>query len=93
MDLLNEITQHFFADIEVGNHSVFQRTHGPNVAWSTSHHALGLVPDGDRLAIGNVKGNHRRLVQDNALTAHIYQRVGSTQIDSNIICHELIETK
>ncbi len=73
---VDEVAQHLLADLEVGDDPVLQGPDGLNVRRRAPDHALGLGPHGQRSAVLHIDGNHGRLVEDNATTTHVHQRVG-----------------
>ena len=86
-DALNEIAQHFFAHVEVGNDSIFQWTNHFNMFRSTSKHSLCFPTDCNRLSVAHIDSNHRGLIQNNSLTAHVHQGVGGAEVDCNVTPH------
>ena len=87
MHLGNEMLQHFFSDHKIRDHAVLQWADSSDIAWRTAQHTLGLHAHRfDRfLSIVNTNGNHRGLVQDDALVTDINQRVRSTEIDGQVV--------
>src|SRR5687767_3499266 len=67
MHLLDEVPQHRFGHLEVGDHTIFQRTNGDDVAWSSPEHPLGLVSDGEHLASPGLNGNDGGLSENNSV--------------------------
>ena len=58
MNLVDEVLQHLLADAEVGDHAVFHRTNGGDVAWGTTQHLLGGMTDGsDRFGVPALLAN------------------------------------
>src|SRR5690606_39356574 len=41
--LADEVLEHFFRDLEVGDDAVFQWADSGDIAWCTSQHALGVT--------------------------------------------------
>ena len=81
---LNEKAQHLFAHIEVGNDTIFKWAHKANVLRSSTPHALGLKTDGNQLTSTTVYCCGTWLVQNDAFTFDIHQRVCGTQVDGDI---------
>jgi hypothetical protein len=85
MHLRNEVVEHLLRDVEVGDHTVLQRADGDDVARRASEHGLGLVPHRQDRVVGLVDRDDRRLVEHDALAAHVDQRVGGAEIDGEIV--------
>ena len=87
MHLGDKVLEHFLGDLEVGDHPVFQRPYGGDIARGTAQHALGFGAHSlDRfLAVVHPNRNHRGLIQHDPLIAHINQRVGGTKIYGEIV--------
>jgi hypothetical protein len=81
---LDEILEHCRRDLKVSNHAVLERTHRRNRAGGTTDHLLGLATDRHDLILLNVDSHNRRLTHHNAFTAHIHERVGGTQVNTDI---------
>jgi hypothetical protein len=89
VDLLDEVLEHLLGDREVRDHAVLHRADGRDVARRASEHLLGREPDrlDGLLAAGTAflaDGDHRRLVEDDALAAHVDERVGGAEVDGEV---------
>jgi hypothetical protein len=73
--LLNEVVQHLFGDFEIGNHAIFHRLDGDDIAGGAAKHLLGLFANRLDLAGILVDGDDRRLIDDNAFAARVHQGV------------------
>jgi hypothetical protein len=51
-------------------------------------HPFSLGPHGDDLAVVGVERHHRRLVQHDAATSHVDQRVRSAKVDRHVAAEE-----
>src|SRR5690606_433717 len=82
----DEVLQHFFGDLEVGDDAVLHRPDRLDIAGRATEHALGFGADGfDRfLTVVDADGDDRGLVVNNALAAYIKESVGGTEIDGEI---------
>ena len=80
----DEVGQHLLAEVEIGDHSVAQRPDGLDVAGCAADHALGLHTHGQQPIVPGIDGNHRRLIEYDATTAHIHQGVGCPEIHGHI---------
>ena len=88
--LLDELLEHLLGDGEVGDHAVLHRADGGDVARRLAEHLLGRHADRlDRLlGVGpafGANGDHRGLVQHDALAAHVDQGVGGAEVDRQIV--------
>ena len=81
---VNEVAQHLLADLEVGNHAVFERSNGLDVARRPTDHPLGFGTHGEGTSILDVHRHHRWLVQDDAPAAHVDERVGRTEVNGHV---------
>jgi hypothetical protein len=87
---LDELLEHLLGDGEVGDHAVLHRADGLDVARHLAQHLLGFLADGlDRLlAVGAAflaDRHHRRLIEHDALAAHVDQGVGGAEVDREIV--------
>ena len=75
MHLVDEVLDHLLGDIDVGDDAVAQRADRFDLVRGLAHHQLGVVADGLDLldAVDRLDRDHRRLVQDNPPSAHVYQ--------------------
>ena len=86
MNPLNELLEHLFGDGEVGDHAVFHRPDGRDVAGRLAEHLLGRSADSldGFLGVGaafGTNGDDRRFVKHDTLATHVDQRVGSTKVN------------
>ena len=84
MRLLNEVIQHLLGDLEIGNHAVFHRLDGDDVAGGAAEHLLGLFADGLDFTGVLVDGDDGGFVDDDALATRIHERVGGAEVDGQI---------
>ena len=82
--LLDEVGEHFFGHLEIGDDAVLHRLDGHDVARRAAEHVLGFLADGHDFAAVLVDGHDRRLVHDDALALGVDQRVGRAQIDRQV---------
>ena len=71
--LVDELPQHPLRHIVVGDDALPQGADGDDVAGGPAQHGLGLRAHLQQLAGGLVHGHHRGLIQNDALSLHIYQ--------------------
>ena len=83
MYLADEVLEHLLGDQEVGDHAVFQRPDGGDVARCPTQHPLCVEADGsDRLLVAlHPDRDHRGFVQNDALIAHVDERVGCPEVN------------
>ena len=89
MHHLDELLEHLLGDGEVGDHAVLHRADRLDVAGHLAQHGLGFLAHGlDRLlavrAAFVADRDHRRLVQHDALVAHVDQGVGGAQVNRQV---------
>jgi hypothetical protein len=83
--LADEVAQHRLGDLEVGDHPVAQRPHRADRAGRAAQHALGLLAHGAHAVALGVDRDHRRLGRDDPAPLGVDQRVGSAQIDGEVV--------
>ena len=86
--LLDEISQHPLGHVEVGDHAVLERAHRHDVARGAADHAFSLGAHRDDLPVVRIERDHRRLVQHDATSTHVDQRVRSTEVNRHITAEE-----
>ncbi len=87
MHFLDEVLQHLFRHLKICNHAVFERSDGGNVARRSTQHPFRIYADRRYrfLIIVLPNGNDRGFIQDNAPLSDIYQRVGCSKIDRQVV--------
>ena len=83
-DFLEELVEHFFGHLIVGNDAVSQRAHRDDIARRSSEHISCRRTDLQHLAGVLVHRNNRRLAQDDALSFLVNQNIRGTQIDTDV---------
>ena len=91
--LADEVLDHLFGHVEIGDHAVAQRADGLDAVGRLAHHHLGIVTHGlDALhAVDRLERNHARFVQDDTLVLHVNQRVGGAEVDRHVLHAEFEE--
>src|SRR5690606_27462439 len=89
VDHADELLEHLLGHREVGDDAVFHGPDGFDVAGHAAQHLLGLVANSldDFLAVGTAfvaDGDHRWLVEHDALAPDVDQRVGGTEVNRHI---------
>jgi hypothetical protein len=74
--LLDEVVQHLFGDLEVGNDAILHGLDGHDVAGRAAQHLLGLLAHGFHLAGVLVDGHDGGLIHNDALAGRKDQCVG-----------------
>src|SRR5207253_2819801 len=82
--LADEVPQHPLGGVEIGDDAVLERANRYDVGRGTPDHALGLDADREDLRGPGVDRHHGRLVQHDAATAHVDERVGGAEIDGHV---------
>lgn len=87
MHLADEILDHFLGDFKVSDHAITHRTDGFHVARRAAQHLLGFDANGvNQLAAADIAQRHNgRLIQHDAPAFHIYQRIGRTKVDGDVV--------
>lgn len=80
----DEVTEHGLGHVEIGDDAVLKRAHGDDAARCAAEHLLGVGTDGEDALVLLFDGDHRRLIDDNALAPDGHERVGRTKVDSHI---------
>ena len=93
MHLLDEVAEHLLADLEVGDDAVLERSDRLDVGRCTADHPLGLEADSQGPAVVGVDRHHGRFVEDDALTTHIDEGVGGTEVDGHVATDHSTETR
>ena len=89
MGLADEVGQHPFGDLEVGDDAVLQRPDGNDVGWRASQHVLGLSAHGFHRARGFVDGHDGGFIDHNSLALGVNQGVGRAQVYGEVAGKEV----
>ena len=89
MGLADEVGQHPFGDLEIGDDTVLQRTDGNDVGGGASHHVLGVPPHGFHLVRVFVDSHDGGLIDHNPLSLGKHQRVGRAQVNGEVAGKEV----
>ena len=84
----DEVAEHGFRHLEVGDDAVLHGADGADVAGSAAEHALGLGPHGEHLVVAAavlLHCHHGGLAQNDALPLDIHAGVCGTKVDSEVI--------
>ena len=79
--------QHALGHLEVGDRPSAQRALGHDVTGRPPDHLPGVGPDGQHLAAPGVEGHHRGLVEHEALSLGVHERVGRAEVDGQVAGH------
>jgi hypothetical protein len=82
--LLDEVIQHLLGDLEVGDDAVLHRFDRDDVAGGAPQHLLRFFTDRFHFTGGFVQRDDGRLVDHNALTLGINERVGGSEVDGEV---------
>jgi len=77
--------EHLLGHVEVGDDAVLQRPDRDDVARRAPEHRLGFVTDGEHRVVRLVDRDDRRLVEDDALAAHVDERVRRAEVDGEVV--------
>src|SRR5689334_9481958 len=84
VNLLDELPQHPFRDLEIGDDAVAHRPDRPDVAMRAPEHLTSLVADRDDPFRIAVEGHDGGLVEDDPLALHMDQRVRGSEVDCKV---------
>ena len=84
-DHFDHSSEHDLRSIEVGDHTVLERTNRLDILMGLTVHLAGSLTDGLHLAGMLVERNDRRLVHYD-LTVADNDRIGGSQIDGQLLC-------
>ena len=90
MHSLNEMPQHRFGDLEVGDHAVFHRPYGHDISRGPSQHAFGFLAHRQHVGRAGLDGHDGRLAEHDALVSDINQRIGRAQVYSDVVGKEAL---
>ena len=82
--LLNEVIQHLLSDLEIGDHAVFHRLDGDDIAGRAAQHFLGFLADGLDFPGVLVDGDDGWFVDYNALAFSEDERIRRPKVDGKI---------
>ena len=71
-------------DLEVGDRAAAQRADGDDVAGRATDHLPGVVPEREHVLGAGVHRDDGRLVEDDAATARVDERVGGAEVDGEV---------
>ena len=84
----DEVAQHHLADLEVGDDAVLQGPDRLDVARGPADHPLGLDADRERVAVLDVDGHDRRLVEHDPAAADVHEGVRGAEVDGHVTADE-----
>ena len=84
---LQQQADHPLGDVEVGDGPLAQGSHGHDVPRRAPDHLPGVLAHGQDLVGPRVEGDHRRLVQHDALAPRVDEGVGRTEVDGEVPSH------
>ena len=92
MNLAHEVGDHLLGYIEVADDAVAKRPDGDDVRRRTTDHALGLGADGQNPPGLGLQGDDARLTDDDASIADVDQRIGCSEVNSDVAREEAEQT-
>jgi hypothetical protein len=84
-DGLEKVAEHLFGHVEVRDDAVLQGPYRDDAVRCAAQHALGLETDALDSAGGFFDGNNGGLVENDAFTLDVHQRVGCAQIHRDFV--------
>ncbi len=93
---LDELLEHLLGHREVGNHAVFHRADGFDIARHLAQHGLGFLANrlNGFLSLGAAfvaDRDNRWFIQHNAFAAHVNQGVGGAKVNGQVSGEVLTE--
>jgi len=88
--LLDEVAQHLLGRLEVGDHPAQERPDGGDVVGGAPDHPLRLETHGEDLAGGLLQRDDAGLVEQDALAAHVDERVGGAEVHGHVAADEAV---
>jgi len=83
-DLRDKIFYHFFGAVDIGDDAVCKRTDCDDAARRFVEHAFRFGTHGSDALCPFFDGDDGRFVYDDALAAHVDQRIAGTEIDADV---------
>src|SRR6266850_2499979 len=91
-DLVDEVLEHVLGDDVVGDDAVTHRLLRGDVPRGAPQHQTRFLANRDdarpRRSVVVREGDHRRLGEDDPLTAHVHDDVGRAEIDAYLLCEQ-----
>jgi len=87
VDLVDEVLDHQFGDVKIGDNTVFHGTDRFDVAGGLPDHLLGLTSDGQDTLLSvfvDLDGDNGGFVDADTLTFYQNKDVGCSQVDRQI---------
>src|SRR6516225_998127 len=85
MDLLNEMAEHRFGNLEVCDDAVLHRPDRYYIPWGSSQHALGFLANRQNVRGSRLNRDDGRLSQNNPSIPYVDERVCRPKIDTNVV--------
>jgi len=87
----DEMPEHRLGDFKVRDNTILEWTDGRDVARGTAKHSLRLIADGQHLCRARLDSDNGGFTKDDAVIFDIDQRVGCTEIDTDVAGEEAEE--
>jgi hypothetical protein len=88
VDLLDEVAEHRFGNLEIRDDAVFHGPNGHDISRRPSQHPFGFFADGQDGSGACLDRNDRWFTQNNSSISYINERIGGTQVYPNVIGKE-----
>ena len=85
MDAPNEMGEHGFGDVEIGNDAVAQGTNGNNIGGGAPDHLLGFGANGENAFAAPFNGDDGRFIDGDASPVDKDERICSPQINGDVV--------
>ena len=85
-NLLQDQSNHSLSGVEISNSSLAKGTNGNDVRRGPSYHLPCFTADGEDVTGSLVHRDNRRLVEHDAASTFVHQRVSGAQVDRKVTC-------
>jgi hypothetical protein len=83
--LLDEVAQHGFSDLEVGNYAVLHGPDGHDIARRSAQHSLCFLTDCQHVGGASLNGHDGGFSQYNAPISYVNEGIGSPEVYPNVV--------
>jgi hypothetical protein len=93
MDLLDEVAQHRFGNLEVGYDAIFHGPNGHDIARRSSEHPLGFFANRKDVGGACLDRDDRWFSQNYPSIPYIYEGIGRPEVYPNVIGKQTFELR
>ena len=85
MDLLDEVAQHRFGDLEVGDDTILHGPNGHDIPGRASQHPFGFFAYGQDVGRPCLDRHDRGLSQNDASIPYVHEGIGRPEVNPNVV--------